>query len=173
MFDTNNEDGQGRVSLVVMAAFVLSVMLGSYAGVKALTAMSEDEMGDVSGQEGITLDISIQSSFTVGEMQYVDNDGNGNTRGVVGIKNISPQSALDISGLTIDADGATTVGGTQGGAIVLGIPSVASGVRVGVVPGGDDLAFDGATTGGGNSMGEFGMGDISGVSGTTIEVAAH
>lgn len=157
--------------LLLTAVFVLTLVVGSIAPGWALEAMNEDEMEDVTGQEGIVMDVNLQSNFEIGEAQYTDADGDDGDQGIVGIHKISPESTMDITGITIDADGSQSVGGSPQGAIVVGVPNISSGLKVDVVPGGDDSAFSSSISSG-NSMGTFGIGDITS-SGTTIEISSQ
>lgn len=159
------------ISFMAFVAFSIALLAGFWTTGWTLEAMNEDEMEDVTAQEGIVLDINLTSSFEIGEAQYVDSDGADGDQGIVGIHGISPESSMDISGITIDADGAQTVGGVSQGAIVIGVPDISSGLKVDVVPGGDDTAFS-SSINNGSSMGTFGIGDITS-SGTTIEVASQ
>lgn len=143
----------------------------SFSAAHALTSMSEQEMSDISAQEGIAMDLHLDSSFTIGEAQYIDEDGADGNEGIVGIHNVSPEGSLDLEGITIDADGAQTVGGSARGAMVIGIPDINSGFQFSVVPGGDDDQFSTGITNG-TSMGSFGLGDITS-GGTNIEVSGN
>jgi len=160
--------------LASFGSYVLTggvILLTSLTTAHALSSMSEEEMSDISGQEGIAMDLHLDSSFTIGEAQYIDDDGDDGDKGIIGMHNVSPEGSMDLEGITIDADGAQTVGGNTGGAVVIGMPDVNSGIRFSVVPGGDDDQFTTSITNG-TSMGSFGLGDITS-GGTNIEISGY
>lgn len=168
------EDGFSNLHFLVAAVFAVTVALGSFAGTMAMTSMNEGEMSEVTGQEGINMDLHLKSSLTFSVL-WQDQDGAtnaGNTTGIVGLHGITPTGSLDITGLTIDADGSTQVGSSTGGAIVIGIPSVPSGIAItDIDPGGAGSSDFGASST--NSIGSVKVGGISGTDGSRVEIAAN
>jgi len=83
--------------------------------VNALEALDDDFLGDVTGQEGISIDKTYIN--TIEEFQYIDGDGDGSTGAAAG--------KIVISGITIDSNGSfvSETGQT--------IDATANGVRIG------------------------------------------
>lgn len=164
------------VSAFATLVFGLMVIAGSFGTTHAMTSMTEDEMSGVTGQEGLEMDLHLGSSFSIDEIDYKDADGytgaSGNA-GVVGIHGISPTGSFDIEGITVDADPSVSVGGTTQGAVVVGIPSVPSGITIDAIdPGGGDDATISATPEG-NSLGSVTIGGINVGSSSRVEVASN
>jgi hypothetical protein len=171
------EDGFGKLHFLIAAVFAVTVALGSFATVQALTSMSDDAMSDVTGQEGIIMDLEIGGSFQFDAL-WKDDDGSAGNSGVVGLHGITPSgSNLNILGITVDADAGValestaTTGGTRG-AIVIGIPSIPSGITVtDVDPGQATMgSFPGSSS---NSIGSVAVGGITNVSGAEIQIGAN
>lgn len=172
-----SDDGFTKIHFLIAAVFALTVTLGSFAGTMALTQMDEGEMSDVTGQEGIAMDLHLGSSFSIDEVDYIDGDGatgadgGSATSGVVGIHGISPAGNFALTGITVNAaSSGISVGGSSGSAIVIGLPNIPSGITVNDIgPGASDSTSFTSTTS--PSIGGFAAGGID-MSGATLEVTA-
>lgn len=181
----DSEKGFTKIHFVIAAVFALTVTLGSFAGTMALTQMDAGEMSEVTGQEGIEMDLHLGSNFQIDEVDYIDGDGatgansGSATKGVVGIHNINPTGDMALKGITVNAaNGSVEVGSnnTAGQAIVIGLPNIPSGIKVSdITPGGaDDTAFNANPadeTGSPGSIGGFAAGGID-MAGATLEITA-
>jgi len=106
----------------------------------ALEALDDEFLGDVTGQEGITIDQTYIN--TIEEFQYVDGDGDGTSGAAAG--------KIVISGITIDSNGG------QVSETGMTIDAAANGVRIGEAQIGDigndatsgkDIRIDGISIG--------------------------
>ncbi len=121
-----SEKGFASLHYVIAAVFALTVALGAFAGTMAMESMTESEMSEVEGQEGIAIDLRLGNSndFKINEVRYTDGDGStvGSTdAGNIGIHNISSvgtSTALNLNGITIDADPTASAENGTTGAIV-------------------------------------------------------
>lgn len=172
----DSEDGFTKIHFLVAAVFGLTVVLGSFAGTMALTQMEEGEMSDVTGQEGIMMDLHLGSSFAIDEVDYIDGDGVGGTGspGVVGIHGIEPAGNFALTGITVNAasSGVAVGSATSTQAIVIGLPDIPSGITVNdIQPGGATQGSFTSSVGNADSIGGFAAGGIS-MSGATLEITA-
>lgn len=165
-----------NVHYILAGVIGLAFIAGSFATTSAMTSLSDDEMSSVTGKQGIEMDLHLGSSFQIDEVDWKDDDGYtgaGGNAGVVGLHAISPSGTFSIEGITIDADSSVDVGGTSQSAIVVGIPSIPSGITVGAVDpgGGDETAI--SPTPEGDSIGSFTVGGVSVGSSSRVEIAAN
>lgn len=175
----DSEDGFTKIHFLVAAVFGLTVVLGSFAGTMALTQMDEGEMSDVTGQEGIAMDLHLGSSFAIDEVDYIDGDGatgadgGSATSGVVGIHGIEPAGNFALTGITVNAaSSGIDVGGSSSQAIVIGLPDIPSGITVSdIQPGGADSTTFTSSVGDADSIGGFAAGGID-MSNATLEITA-
>ncbi len=170
------EKGYSTLHFLIAAVLMITVALGSFATVTALESMAESEMSEVTGQEGMVVDIHLSSTFKINNVLWQDNTGAtaaGNTTGVLGLFSISPTGSTELllNGVTIDADGATSVGTSTTGAVVIGIPNIPTGIQLGDVdPGNTTLGT--TTDASTNSIGAFELNGINSA-GSRVEVAAN
>ncbi|MFP4476541.1 MAG: DUF6160 family protein [Desulfatibacillaceae bacterium] len=149
--------------LIIALAALLALPMSAMAGMWSIT---ENEMEDVTGQAGITIDMAVQ--VTSGYIAYGDADGDAtgtyDTEGFFTLSgmalNDGAGGAMDLSGLTIDVG---TNAGTS--ALVIGLPSISGEVSF------DDILL-GATADSGDSLGSLTLGDL-GTSSSTITITAH
>jgi hypothetical protein len=125
--------------LALAAAMLLVLPVLAMAGMTAFDNMTElgDEMAEVTGQVGITIDSSLD--LTIGYLAWTDADGYGSTLGTGGTGgagclrldtitvNDGAGGALDMTGMTIDA-GSNAAGV---GYLVIKQPSIEGTVTVG------------------------------------------
>ncbi|MFB6344462.1 MAG: DUF6160 family protein [bacterium] len=173
-----SEEGFTKIHFVVAAVFALTVALGSFAGVAALSSLSDSEMSEVTGQQGIKMDVNLSSSFSF-DAFYQDADGPAGTStgGSIGLISVSPTSTLNVNGVTVDATTGASLGssGVTGGtsnAIVVGIPTIPSGIKVSTInPGGAGTSLSSGLDGTDN-IGAVGIGNFN-VTDASIEIGAN
>lgn len=157
--DLTDVEGQLRFYVLVGLA-VLALQLLSVPELHALESMNEEEMSDVSGSEGLAIDIDLDA--TIDGLAFIDNDDGGAIQlGVSGNSaNVSLTSSGTLTGLTINAMNSPAQ-------IVIGAPSGTFDVT-------SDKVFLGSGTNlsnGGSSAFEFRAEGID-VSNTTVNVGA-
>lgn len=160
----------GSVHFLMAGVFALALTLGSFAVTAKMQSLSDDQMSDVSGQEGIVMDMHM-SGFAIQEVTLKDADGYSTGQsGALSLHNIQFTGAGDFTGVTVDFDGSTTVGGTNQGAIVVGLPNIPDGIKVGNIVPGDGDATTVQATDSGNSLGTGLIGGVEG-SGSKVEIS--
>lgn len=133
-------DSTALVSLLIVAVASLSVASVSTAW--PLSEMTEDELSDISGREGIVVD--FHGKISMENIKYTDSDGNGSgSTGEIQLGDDSPSvgvalgsisntngdltagnvGSVNLTGLTFDSDGAVTIGGSTTGGVVVGMPN--------------------------------------------------
>lgn len=148
--------------LVIALAALLALPLAAVAGMWSIT---DNEMEDVTGQAGITIDMTME--VTAGYVAYGDDDGSGaySTGGFftlsgMTINNGGAGTGMNLSGLTIDVGN----NGTDT-ALIIGLPSISG-----------DIGFSslklGTAADTGNSLGSLTIGDLA-TSASTIYIKAH
>ncbi|MFP4476543.1 MAG: DUF6160 family protein [Desulfatibacillaceae bacterium] len=152
--------------LIIVLAALLALPMSAMAGMWSIT---ENEMEDVTGQAGITIDMAVQ--VTSGYVAYGDDDGDdGGTYASAGFFTLSGMKindgaatpgALDLSGLTIDVG----TNASSESALVIGLPSISGQVSF------DDILL-GDSANGGTSLGSLTLGDL-GTAESTITITAH
>lgn len=150
--------------LVLAAVLLLLAPVSAMAGMTAFMNMDEmsgNEMSDVTGQTGITIDMTQQ--ITGGYIAWGDNDG-CTTYGTAGFLVLSTITAgpITVDGLTIDAcyDGTTAY-------LVLGVPAATINANIAAIRLADSAGF-----GVGESLGSLTVGSLQ-VSAMTVRINAH
>lgn len=123
-----------------------------------LSSISDEELGEVTGQSGITIDADVQVS--VGAIDYVDADGDGSggaTSGTLRLQTVAfddgSGGAVSLNGITVDVDGS---------GLKIGLPSITGTLSVG------GLYLGNTTT----SAGSLSVSNLN-LSGTTVSISAH
>jgi hypothetical protein len=173
----HSEDGFASLHYVIVAVFALTVALGAFAGTMAMESMTEAEMSEVEGQEGIAMDLRLGSSFQIDEARYTDADGWSGaatpTSGAIGFHQILPSGDLALNGITIDADAsAQAEGAANAGAIVIGLPQIPSGIKVGGITPGSATTSSFNATPTNESIGGFAVGGIN-MTGANLVISAN
>lgn len=166
----------------LLVVFTAILTLLGLSPVWSLSEMSEDELSNISGQEGIAIDFHGQ--VTMENIKYTDSDGNGSgSTGEIQLGDDSPSvgvalgsinnsdgdltagnvGSVNLTGLTFDSDGAVSIGSTTGG-VVVGMPNGTFDVEA-------DNVFVGAPSSTSNTF-QVQANGID-VSNTTLEVAAN
>lgn len=136
--------------LIIALATLLVLPMTALAGMWSVT---EDEMENVTGQTGISIDLSFR--VTSGYLAYGDSDGGTGytspgffTLSGMRIENTAGTGNMSLTGLTIDvgSSGAT-------GAIVIGLPALSGRVYF------SDLKL-GSAADAGNSLGSLTLGNV-------------
>lgn len=145
---------------ILLGLMVLSLQFLPVPELLALESMNEKEMSDVSGSEGLAIDIDLDA--TIDALAFIDGDDNGAVQlGVAGnASNVSLTSSGSLTGLTVNAMNSPAQ-------IVIGGPS-------GTFSAGIDKVLLGSSTllsSGGSSAFQFEASGID-VSNTTINVGA-
>lgn len=177
------ENGYSTVHVMIALCFGLIVALGSYTGTSALTSLDESEMSEVTGQEGIEMDLHLGGDLTINEVNYFDDDGHSagsGSAGVVGLHNIQSTAAssatVAFEGITLDADAGVTVNGNSTEAIVIGIPTITEGLKVtDIAPAADvptTTGWSAAPSPGTNSMGGIAIGGVD-MGETRLEISGN
>lgn len=154
-------DVEGSFRFYLLAGLaVLALQLFPVPELHALESMNEEEMSDVSGSEGLAIDIDLDA--TIDALAFIDNDDNGAFQlGVAGnAADVSLTSSGTLTGLTINAMSSPAQ-------IVIGGPSGTFSVS-------SDKVFLGSSTSlstGGSSAFQFEATGID-VSNTTVNVGA-
>lgn len=157
-----------------LAFFLLGFLILTTTAAWSLSALNEQEMSDISAQQGLLFDFNV--NLIIKSITYTDGDGNGTgSTGIIrlgaGATTVTVDrtgSAVDLLGLSVDADGDIGLGttATTGGAggIVVGMPTGQFDVSLG------DVAVGSTSTP--STM--FNV-DVTGidVSNTTIEIGAN
>ncbi len=160
--------------LALTAAMLLIVPVLAMAGMTAFDNMTElgDEMAEVTGQVGITIDSSVR--IDDGFFAWTDADGWGTT-GQAGASgslyldnlrvygNTGTTSFLEQNGLKIDAG--TDTGGTT--YLCITLPRVQGVIEVGSIGLGTNQTVAAA-----NSLGSIMIGDLD-MAGSTLKISAH
>jgi hypothetical protein len=147
--------------LAVVLAALLVVPVAALAGMWSIT---DSEMEDVTGQTGVTIDMSLQ--VTAGYIAYGD-DGVTATYTGPGFLTLAGMTvggatggALNLTNLTVDAGSTGTTS-----ALIIGLPTLSG-----------KIAFSalklGSVANDGTSLGSLTLGDLT-TSGSTIVVKAH
>lgn len=123
-----------------------------------LSSITDEELGNVTGQSGLTIDADVL--LTVGNLDYVDADGDGGgsaTSGTLRLETIAfndgSGGAVSMNGTTIDVDGS---------GLKIGLPAITGTLSIG------GLYLGNTTT----SAGSISVGNIN-LSGTTLTINAH
>ena len=150
--------------LVFLLAAALLTPAGAMAGMTAflnLNEMGGAEMGDITGQTGITIDMTSQ--ITGGYIAWGDNDGctTYTTAGFLVLSTITA-GPRTVDGMTIDAcyDGTTAY-------LVLGMPATVGNCHIAAIRLGPSAGF-----GVGESLGSLTVGSLA-VSAMTVRINAH
>ncbi|MFH1887484.1 MAG: DUF6160 family protein [Pseudomonadota bacterium] len=152
-----------RILVFLLAALFL-VPAGAMAGMTAFMNMEEmggAEMGDVTGQTGITIDMT--SEITGGYIAWGDNDGctTYTTAGFLVLSTITA-GPRTTDGMTIDAcyDGTTSY-------LVIGLPASVSNAHIAAIRLGASAGF-----GVGQSLGSLTIGSLASA-GMTVRINGH
>lgn len=180
-----SEDAFSNLHYVIAIVFGLAVAVGSFSGTWAMTSMNNSQMSEVTGQEGIEMDLHIGGNFAINEVNYIDDDGHTNgaqTQGIVGMHNIqsTAQSSASVAfeGITLDAEGSIMINHNSTQGIVIGVPDVSDGLVVRDIAAEDDTVSTSgwspskATDSGANSMGGVAIGGVN-TGGTRLEISGN
>jgi hypothetical protein len=150
--------------LVLAVVALLIAPISAMAGMTAFMNMDEmsgNEMSDVTGQTGITIDVTQQ--ILGGYISWGDNDG-CTTYASAGYVTLSTITAgpIIIDGLTIDAcdDGTTSY-------VVIGVPVMTQSAHIAAVRIGSAAGF-----GIGNSLGSITIGSLT-MAAMTVRINGH
>ncbi|MBU2489072.1 MAG: hypothetical protein KKA60_06750 [Proteobacteria bacterium] len=150
--------------LVLAVVLLLLAPISAMAGMSAFMNMDEmsgNEMSDVTGQTGITIDLTQE--ITGGYVAWGDNDGctTYTTAGFLILSTITA-GPITVDGLTIDAcyDGTTAY-------LVIGVPSTIINANIAAIRLADSAGF-----GLGDSLGSLTIGSLA-VTGMTVRINGH
>lgn len=148
--------------LAVVLAALLVVPVAALAGMWSIT---DSEMEDVTGQTGVTIDMSLQ--VTNGYIAYGDSDGVATTYTAAGYFTLAGMTvggatggAMNLTGLTVDVGSTGTTS-----ALIIGLPTISGQIAFGSMK-------LGSTANGGTSLGSLTLGDLT-TAASTIIVKAH
>jgi len=157
-----------KKALILVAILLMLAPASAMAGMTAFMNMDEmsgNEMSDVTGQTGISIDSTVK--FNGGYVAWGDLDGAAGiaaTAGYLILNSIYTPTALTMTGLTLDActDGATTY-------LVIGLPAITGSATMQLLLGNDanpNVATNEA------SLGELTLGSLS-FGTSTIKIYGH
>ena len=149
------------VSLIAMAALVFLPL----SAMAQMNAISDSEMEDIVGQDGITIDMTLDAYISL--ISYGDLDGitSDTTAGYLNIAQVSipDTNTLSLTGLTVDVVGA----GGNTGRLAIGLPTISGGITIGAIRVGAS-----ANSASGASIGTVKISGIN-LSGSTVYVYGH
>ena len=147
------------ISLVAMAALVFLPL----SAMAQMNAISESEMEEIVGQDGITIDMTLDAYIQL--ISYGDTDGfSGSSAGYLNIAQLSipDTGSFNLTGMTVDVE---TTGGVS--RLAIGLPTISGGITIGAIRVGSAAAS--------NSGSSIGTVTISGLNlaGSTVYVRGH